>query len=346
MPSRLAIFGGLLLLGLVVLFGFAAAQPANAASFDCNKARTPFAKAICSHPDLSKADDEVAAAFRAALDGLSEPAKAEVTKAQDAWVKFANIACTKDARPATRPYGDDQLQCLQQVFADRTKQLGNSKSFGNLRVYYVDRYAALRDPDPANDGATVATKSVSMPRLDGDDAEAVAFNRFIETDTGKDIDATIADHPSPDDGTEDDANSMIVSRVDDALITMVVNLYSYGHGAAHGNYSVAYVHYLRAARRRVETGDVFAGNSWPDKLRALALQALKDQLGDNLMLDDPKSIDDLVVDPSRWDFSPKGLIVQFEPYEVAPYAVGAPTITIAWADIGDLLAADAAKFQQ
>jgi len=316
-----------------------------AASFDCGKARTPFAKAICGEAELSKADDDVAAAFRAALDGLSEPAKAEVTKAQDAWVKFANLACTKDARLATKPYDSDQLQCLKSVFDERTAQLARAGAFGGLRVYYVDRYAALPDPDPANDGTGVATKSVSTPRIDGTDGEALAFNHFIETQTAADIDAGLADHPAPDSGAEDDAAAMLVSRVSDALITLTVNQSSYGHGAAHGNYATTFVHYLRGPRRRLEAGDVFAVAGWQDKLRAIVLKDLKDQLAGYLMLDDPKSIDDPVVDPARWDFSPEGLIIQFEPYEVAPYAAGAPTITVAWADLSDLLAADVDKLQ-
>jgi uncharacterized protein len=338
--------GFLALAAFILLVAIGALQPAAAASFDCSKARTPFAKAICGHAELSKADDEVAAAFRAALDGLSEPAKAEVTKAQDAWVKFANLACTKDGKLATRPYDDDQVQCLKSVFGDRTEQLANSKSFGDLRVYYLDRYAVLPDPDPVNDGTGVATKSVSMPRLDGADPEAAAFNHFIETQTSGDIDATLADHPAPDEGTEDDASSMIVSRVSDAFITLTVNIYGYGHGAAHGNYSTSYVHYLREPKRRLGAADVFGVAGWQDKLRAIALKSLKDELADDLMLDDPKSIDDLVIDPARWDFSPKGLIIQFEPYEVAPYAAGAPTITIAWAELSGLLASNVDKFQQ
>ena len=48
---------------------------AEAASFDCGKARTPFAKAVCSNPDLSKADDTLAQTFQSALNGLSAPAK-------------------------------------------------------------------------------------------------------------------------------------------------------------------------------------------------------------------------------------------------------------------------------
>ena len=87
---------GRILLGLVLVLLLA--PVAQAASFDCGKARTPFAKAVCSTPDLSKADDTLASTFKSVLGGLSQPAAAEVSSAQDAWVKFANIACTPTTR--------------------------------------------------------------------------------------------------------------------------------------------------------------------------------------------------------------------------------------------------------
>lgn len=312
--------------------------PSAAASFDCSKARTPFARAICTHPDLSRADETLAKAFETALGGLSAPAKAEVSAAQDHWVKFANLACTDDARPATRPYNQDGLSCLANLFADRTQQLQNSRMLGGLRIYYVDRYAALPDPDPVEDNVKVATKAVSTPRIDGADDEAAAFNRFIEAQTGKDIDPGIADNPKPDDGAEDDTDTLLVTAVTPARITMTLNTYMYGHGAAHGNYAISYIHFLRGKGRRLEAGDIFAAEGWQQKLQALALAAIKRTEGDALMLDDPASINDIVVDPARWDFSAAGLVLQFEPYEVAPYAAGAPTTTIAWSDLEGLLA--------
>jgi len=316
---------------------------AAAASFDCSKARTPFAKAVCDHPELSKADETLAKAFETALGGLSDTAKAAVTDAQGKWVKFANIACTDHAKPQTKPYDADGISCLTSLFGDRTTQLSNSKMIGGLRIYYDDRFAALPDPDPSNDGAKIATKLVSTPRIDGTDAEAVAFNDFIAHGTGKDIDTGIVDHPAAADATEDDDNTLVVTHVDPSRITMTLTGYSYGHGAAHGNYAITYIQYLRDKGRRLTADDVFAAKGWQQKLQALALEAAKTTEGDDLMLDDPSSINDLVIDPARWDFSRDGLVLQFEPYEIAAYAVGAPTVTILWSDLDGLLAKDASK---
>lgn len=318
---------------------------AEAASFDCGKARTPFAKAVCGNPDLSKADDTLAQTFQTALNGLSVPAKTEVQGAQDAWVKYANIACTKDAKVATKPYDQDGISCLKNLFSERTEQLQNNKMLGGLRIYYVDRYAALRDPDSRDDNVGVAIKSVSTPRIDGADSAAAAFNNFIQTGTTDVIDSTIADNPKPADGSEDDANSLIVTTVNPVRITMTVNSYTYGHGAAHGNYATTYIHYLRGKNRPLTADDLFAGKDWRAHLQTLALAMVKKAMGDDLMLDDPSSLNNLVVDPTRWDFSKDGLILQFEPYEIAPYAAGAPTVSIPWSDLTADLGPKATDFQ-
>jgi uncharacterized protein len=332
---------GLALLGLVLCV-----PPAMAASFDCSKARTPYAKAICADPDLSKADDELAQAYRAALAGLSEPAQSSVKADHEAWAKFAAIACTKDARPAIKPYDADGVACLATLFANRTDRLRQDRTIGGLRFYSIDRYAALPDPDPETDGAAIATKEVSTPRIDGEDAEAQTFNRLVDAGIGEDFDTTIADDPQPDDAVEDDENVLAVTHVDPARITLQATTYAYGHGAAHGNGTVGYLHYLRPEKRWLKASDVFAGDDWRTKLQALALAAVEQAEGEELMLDDPHSIDDAVTDPARWDFGRDGLILQFEPYEIAPYAAGSPTVTLPWSDLAGLLAPGSERFAQ
>jgi len=321
---------------LMLLLGSAA----HAASFDCSKARTPFAKAICSNPELSKADEKLAATFKQTLEGLSPAAKTEVSSAQDKWVQYANIACTDNAKPATKPYNADAISCLGDLFSGRTTELGNSKEIGGLRFYYIDRYATLKDTVSGADEtlAKVATKEVSTPRIDGTDDEAQAFNGLIEAHAKDYLDPAAADHPTADESGEDDSDAMIVDYVDPVRISLNVNTYMYGHGAAHGNYAVAWAHYLRPQKRFLTEADVFAAPDWKEKLQAIALPAVKTQMGDNLMLDDEGSINDLVVDPSRWDFNKNALVLQFEPYEIAPYAAGAPTVSIPWSDLTALLA--------
>ena len=86
--------------GLAVLIGlaWAVAPPARAASFDCAKAGTPTEKAICRDPAVSKLDEEVAAAFKAAQ--AFWPAgnwKTYILTEQRNWLKDRNGICKADA---------------------------------------------------------------------------------------------------------------------------------------------------------------------------------------------------------------------------------------------------------
>ena len=53
-------------------------------------------------------------------------------------------------------------------------------------------------------------------------------------------------------------------------ITMISNSYWFGHGAAHGNWGISYVHYLPQEKREMVASDMFAGDGWEKKLADLA----------------------------------------------------------------------------
>jgi uncharacterized protein YecT (DUF1311 family) len=79
-------------------------SPTFAAGFDCAKARAEDEKAICANPELSKLDDELTAAYRAAaapFKGWKERAT-PFQRNQSEWVKDRarcgdTVACLKDA---------------------------------------------------------------------------------------------------------------------------------------------------------------------------------------------------------------------------------------------------------
>ena len=75
--------------GALFVVAVLAATGVQAASFDCKKARSEDEKAICANPELSKLDDDLAAAFKAALGLMSGDTKriAIFRKAQAEWVK-------------------------------------------------------------------------------------------------------------------------------------------------------------------------------------------------------------------------------------------------------------------
>jgi hypothetical protein len=112
----------------------------------------------------------------------------------------------------------------------------------------------------------------------------------------------------------------------------------FGHGAAHGNYSLEYLHFLRSENRELAADDLFAGKDWQKHLADLVLAQLKADRGDLPWEIEQDWLEETVADPMRWDLSAGGLTMQFQPYEVASYAEGAVTATIPWDKLTDDLA--------
>ena len=313
---------------------------AEAASFDCGKAATSFEKAICSTPEASAADDTLAVAYATALGGLSRPAANLVKSTQHAWLDYAARVCSDDGNPITGPYTDEQTQCLVGAFRERTTALEASRMQGGFRFYPAEQYLVEPDTDPDSNGYNkVATKHFSTLKIDSSDDLATAFNAMTETlrAGNADLFAKGSDQLAAG-STEDIDVTTTVLKVTAYRITLSTTNYSYGHGAAHGNYGISTAHFLIAEKRPLAASDIFARKGWRKVLGKLLVERTKAQLGDSFFSDSEADIPDWATDPGRWDFSQDGLVIQFQPYEVAAYAAGAVTVTVPWDDLRDLLA--------
>jgi len=78
---------------LIGLAGLALSCSTHAASFDCAKAQTQVEKLICADADLSKLDEDLAAAYTAALIAHGKPTA--IRQAQKQWLKERND-CTSE----------------------------------------------------------------------------------------------------------------------------------------------------------------------------------------------------------------------------------------------------------
>ncbi|WEJ58135.1 DUF3298 domain-containing protein [Devosia sp. FJ2-5-3] len=347
MLSRLVFLAAAL--GLLV-----ATAPARAASFDCAKASTPFEHAICDNPELSTADERLARTYQTAIGGLSESVASAMRTGQRTWLDYARRACTRDAEPLTSgSYDERGVSCLVSLFTSRARVLEQSRMIEGLRFYPFSRYAALPDPNATEPDSSfpVAQHELSKIRIDGDDDTATKFNALVDDAAVKMANifgAQGGEDDIQDNETSDSTNSIFVKEVvGTGRITLEASTYWYGHGAAHGNWTRDYLHYLRGPGRWMEASDMFTGKGWEKALLRLTIAALKAEHGDNLMLDDTKYIAEPVTDPARWDLSdPYGLVIQFQPYEVSAYAYGAPTARVSWEDLADYLAegADAIRY--
>lgn len=326
---------------------------ALAASFDCAKAGTPFEHAICGDGDLSRADERLAKTYATAIGGLSDQALDEVRASQRDWLDYAQRACTADARPMTSgTYDARGISCLSDLFDSRSLALENSRMTNGIRVYPIANYMALPDPYEADNPASnwpVAQHELDMVQIDGDDVYVADFNAFVRAQ-GDLLSAGFGEPGGPEslegDNSSDSSNSITVQEFSGNRISLLVSTYWYGHGAAHGNYTITYRHYLKNEARTLAADDIFTGKGWQKKLFAMVSDAARDEHGEALWPESFGDLADVVTDPARWDLSdPYFLIVQFQPYEISAYAYGAPTARVSWEKLLPILSEDADRYR-
>lgn len=310
---------------------------ANAASFNCNKASTSYEKAICSDPALSELDELLAATYNQARDELGPAGRDAVLASQRDWNKYSERACAGDAVPLKVAYDEDGRFCLEGVLRGRIDDLTFDHEAGRYSVFEIHRYRAVKDAD-FDEWNRAGQKSLSYPVFAGDQVAAInAAILDIVNPVLSDF-----DNDYEIEGYSDDDLSVAIEAVTSRRISFSEGTYSYGHGAAHGNYSVNYVHYLTQEQRVLREIDIFADANWPDVALPEVVAALIAVLGeDGVWLDDPRSIISSLIDPSRWILSADGIGFQFQPYEVSAYAAGAPIALVPWEVFDGMLAHNA-----
>lgn len=326
-----------LILALLMLLPAAAAQ---GASFDCGKAETPVEHAICDNPELSRSDEVLAKAWATALGGLSDEARKVMQAGQRQWLDFAALSCTSDAQPFTAPLTEDQAGCLNGVYLARIRELEQSRMLSGWRFYLKQHFAVLDDPDPEWWGG-VASKQFASPRIDDTVEAATAFNAMMdEAEAGLGSVFGASGELTDDDATSDVTTAVEVDSVTAHRISLVVNAYWMGHGAAHGNYTITYSHFLVDEERALEAADLFEGEGWEAALADRALAELDRTIEGGIWPESRDGVKADVVDPAKWRFTDQGLEIQFQPYEVTAYAYGAPTVTIPWEELRSYLVSD------
>jgi uncharacterized protein len=96
----------------IFLCGVFLPSAVHAASFDCQKAASPIEKLICHDPQLSKNDEDLAAAYTKALNDAADPAG--IKKRQREWLAEVRNRC-------------DGIVCLKEAYAAQIAQLASIK---------------------------------------------------------------------------------------------------------------------------------------------------------------------------------------------------------------------------
>ncbi len=118
-------------LGMILFFYI---QVGNAASFDCNKAKSPVEKAICTDSELSKLDEDLSQTYKAAL--IEYPVANYLRIRQREWIK-TNSFCDKNKF----------IPCLKEKYKERIKKLSDVSKiqvYSNTNKFSISLWGGAR----------------------------------------------------------------------------------------------------------------------------------------------------------------------------------------------------------
>jgi len=336
---------------LALSLSFLMSTLAHAASFDCTKAKTAQEKAICASPDLSAADDEMAAAYRASLTAVQSQWARGIRENQLDWLRNRDASC-----PATHSAGDLEF-CLRNLYTLRIDDLQHMilQSGG---VTFVRHKVELTASDQPSDSDASAESdkpkrgylSASWPQAAVGTADWKAWSKAIEAATVR-VASWDRDPPASDlralldPGMDMDVTASL-GIVGPYLVTATIDNQWYGHGAAHPNENSIQFNWLLKEQRELNPGDVFRTKSgWDIFLQRQCDQYLHQTLDyDGVSYESfmqpgqmAKTLHAIVTDPENWQIDSKGITIIFQTYAVACHACTPPPMLIPWEEAKAML---------
>jgi len=317
---------------------------ARSASFDCAKARTPQEKAICSSPQLSAADDQLAASYHSVLAAVPADMREPTRASQRSWLRAIAIECQ-----AGEPVSTESLPgCMLQYYQERTSFLAHLvfKMGGVTFVWHSDAGAVPAAKDQYSSSPQPTLWMFTWPQALSAAPEWRAWNLAIQ--------GLVKDPPGSQGGTEEEGTdtdvTVTVGFVSPQLAsTSVTNLW-YGHGAAHPNLDFIEFNWLLKENREIKSDDVFRPHTgWEQFLASQCDEAARAQLGDEYADNPPPGkIPDamfgIVSNPRSWKIDSEGITIVFGPYEIGCHACTPNPVTIPWRALRRFLTAEFAVF--
>ncbi len=319
---------------------------ARSASFDCAKAKSPQEKAICSLPQLSAADDQLAVSYRSALAAAPPDLREPTRDSQRAWLRAVAIECQ-----AGEPGSAESLPgCMLQYYRDRADFLAHLvfQMGGVTFVWRSDAGAALAARDQPNPRPQPTLWTSAWPQALSPGPEWKAWNLAIESLVKNPPGSESGEGPG-EAGTDTDV-VLTVDFVNPQLVSTSVSNMWYGHGAAHPNLDFIELNWLLKEDREITADDVFRPHTaWEQLLASQCDEAARAQLGD-MYADNPPpgKIPDamfgIVSNPHSWKIDSDGITVVFGPYEIGCHACTPNPVTISWSALRPFLTPRFADF--
>jgi len=321
---------------------------AHAASFDCTKAKTASEKAICASPQLSAADDQMAAAYKSWLTAAPPAWAAGIRENQIVWLRFRGTTCPADDA------NDPIATCLSNIYKERIDELkGMVQHIAGITFVSQALTLTARDtPDSAPPaGASEVTPGfgtlqASWPQASSSSPQWTAWNSALipAIVRAANADASSSAHdwsglvqPGVDRGL-----NLTVDRANPQWISASILDFNDGHGA-HPSENLTEFYWMLSAQRALKPEDVFQPKSGWDiwmakRLDSYLHKTLDSQSNGNYQSwfaqgDAAKTLQGIVTNPGDWKIEPAGLSIFFQPYQVACYACTPDPLKIPWSDL-------------
>jgi uncharacterized protein len=291
---------------IIALFGLLSTE-ATAASFDCKKAVSWVEKTVCSNPELSNLDEEMAKAYHDALGSLSPAGQKETKQYQKQWLKEISQYCIKDKRQIS-----NSATCLKISYKERITQLKKilikfpDTVFRNVHVIHWE----INEDCPY----VFIKKELKYPQIENPRDKNEKYWNFLISQKVSNAFENPIDNECTDiyvGYTVNFSNKYLVSvqRID----------FFYAHGTPHGYSNFSSASWLLKGNRELHASDLFDDNTgWRNKLRALAAQKLKEKEvvdGESYKIE-PSELIKIVTSPDHWVILKDGLGIQFEEYDL------------------------------
>jgi hypothetical protein len=180
------------------------------------------------------------------------------------------------------------------------------------------------------------------PRAEG----AEKFNRLVENFVTKevgDFKRNLGAAPPPGAPVNELHVNYSMRLATDELLSVEFTTSHFEQGMIHPSYSLRAVNYDLKSGRQLELTDLFKpGSNYLRKISSAAVARLqkmnKDEGG--MYLDDPETREGASPKPKNyqvWTLTMRGLAVTFEPYQVGPFAAGAPSVLIPYAELKEVI---------
>jgi uncharacterized protein len=282
---------------------------AQAASFDCRQATRVQEKFICQHDEISKLDEELARAYRAQTKTLSSEAQSAVLASQRSWLAYWPWACS--ASPTTVKLQADAMGCVSDLYRARLKEFNVLALAVGRASYTVSEYRFLA---PKASDEPAATHTISFPQVAINSSEDVSLNLWLARDLNK--------WRTGLDNDSDSELTVTLNAVTPSLIQTTETVTFYGHGAAHPQNNMVRHYFLTGAGRTLQTSDFFASKQWIEIVANHVFVKLQKRFGEYLQIKREQDLYPLISHPSSWSIKKDSFSLEFNPYEVAPYAEG------------------------